>query len=93
LTSNRVVERYWLARNLAHSRNASAYRDLLTLIKDPHPNVVCQAYYALGRQGKRTAIDPIKTQMTRSDHWYTQFYGYRAIRKLGWNQTQSRPIP
>lgn len=93
LTSNRVVERYWLARNLAHSRNAAAYRDLLILIKDPHPNVVCQAFYALGRQGKRTAIDPIKTQIMRSDHWYTQFYGYRAIRKLGWNQTQSRPIP
>lgn len=93
LISHRVVERYWLARNLAHSRNAAAFRDLLTLIKDPHPNVVCQAYYALGQQGKRAAIAPIKIQIARSDHWYTQFYGYRAIRKLGWNQTPSRPIP
>lgn len=93
LHSPRVVERYWLARNLANSRGAGTYRDLLTLIRDPHPNVVCQAYFGLGRRGNRAAIKPIQTQMAQSDHWYTQFYGYRAIRKLGWNQTQSPPAP
>jgi hypothetical protein len=93
LASPWVVERYWLARVLAYSRSRTAYGDLQTLIRDPHPNVVCQAYFALGQIGLRAAIDPIKNQIAHSDHWYTQFYGYQAIRKLGWKQTQSHSTP
>lgn len=89
LRSDRVVERYWLARALAHGRDGSAHNDLLTLIRDPHPNVVCQAYYALGRRGDRAAIAPILSQMVGSDHWYTQWYGYRALKELGWHQNRS----
>jgi hypothetical protein len=89
MVSDEVAVRYWLARALAHSRGPSAFRNLLILIRDPHPNVVCQAYYALGQRGDRKAVEPIKTQMLQSEHWYTQFYGYRAIRKLGWRQTKS----
>lgn len=89
LTSPHVVERYWLARAMAQSRMPSTYNHLMSLLKDPHPNVLCQAYFALGRRGNRAAINPIKEQLAASDHWYSQWYGYRALRNLGWRQKQS----
>jgi hypothetical protein len=93
LTSRRVVERYWLARALAKSRVETTYAPLLTLLNDPHPNVVCQACYALGERGQRRAIQPIKDKLVRSDHWYVQWYGYRALRRLGWYQVPSEQRP
>jgi HEAT repeats len=89
LTSPLVVERYWLARAMAKSRAYETYTRLLPLIHDPHPNVICQAFYALGALGRRTAIDPIKHRLVELDHWYAQWYAYRALRTLGWQQTQS----
>jgi len=93
LESPWVVERYWLARALGSSRHPSTYPDLLRLTQDPHPNVVCQAYYALGQRGQRTAAKAIEEQMVQSDHWYIQWYGYRAMRRLGWRQTRSTSGP
>ncbi len=87
LQSPNVVERYYLARALGFSRGAATFEDLLLLIRDEHPNVVCQAYFALGQRGDRAGVTPIKTQMVRSVHWYTQWYAYRAMRRLGWHQT------
>jgi hypothetical protein len=84
------VERYWLARALAAGRNPVTYTDLLSLVADRHPNVQCQVYYALGKRGNRSAIQTIKAQILASDHWYTQWYGYRAIRRLGWHQGRSK---
>lgn len=84
------VERYWLARALAVGRNPATYADLISLIADNHPNVQCQVYYALGKRGNRSAIQTIQAQMLTSDHWYTQWYGYRAIRRLGWHQGRSK---
>lgn len=88
LESPLVVERYWLARALAVSRTERTYQDLLKLTSDTHPNVVCQAFSALGRRGRAIAIERIKDAMLSSDHWYVQWYAYRAIRKLGWEQKQ-----
>jgi hypothetical protein len=88
LNSPLVVERYYIARALAFSHTPATFADLLTLIHDAQPNVVCQAYYALGHRGNPIAVAAIKTQMARSDHWYTQWYGYRAIRSLGWHQSR-----
>ncbi len=85
-----VVERYWLARAMASSRTISTYTHLTVLLKDPHPNVVCQAYYALGQRKTPSAIKPIQRQLKTSDHWYTQWYGYRAMRRLGWQQKPSK---
>ncbi|MBT8339961.1 MAG: HEAT repeat domain-containing protein [Desulfatitalea sp.] len=84
------AERYYLARALAYAGNAATFEDLLTLIEDPHPNVVCQAYYALGKRGNRAALEPIRQKMQQSDHWYVQWYGYRAMRRLGWHQSLSK---
>jgi hypothetical protein len=87
ISSPRMVERYWLARALAVSRSPQSHQDLLAMMEDPHPNVICQAYYALGRRGDRRAIEPLRKSMLRSDHWYAQWYGYHALRELGWRQT------
>ena len=89
LTSKMPVERYWLARALAVSRSPSTFTDLVSLVEDRHPNVRCQVYYALGKRGYRRAIQTIKAKMFVSDHWYTQWYGYRALRRLGWHQALS----
>lgn len=89
LQSPLVVERYWLARALAVSHAPATYADLLAMTADPNPNVICQAYFALGQRANPAAIERIRNQMLRSDHWYTQWYGYHAIRKLGWRQRPS----
>lgn len=85
-----VVERYWLARALSKSRTPMSYRHLLSLLQDPHPNVVCQALYALGERRQRGAIGPIIQKLKDLDHWYAQWYGYKALRRLGWHQGQSK---
>jgi hypothetical protein len=92
-SSSMVVERYWLARALAVSHDPGTYSDLLGMLDDPHPNVVCQAFYALGERGNPAAVEPIKQKIVRTDHWYEQWYGYRAMRRLGWRQTPSKPTP
>lgn len=89
LTSPLLVERYWLARALAKSRAASTYSDLFALLNDPHPNVICQVFYALGERGRKSAIGPIQRKLMNLNHWYAQWYGYRALRKLGWHQRPS----
>jgi HEAT repeat protein len=84
-----IAERYWLARALGVSRSTATFDDLMRLTADPHPNVVCQAYYALGRRGNRRAIPVIARQLEQSQHWYTQWYGYRSLKALGWRQRPS----
>jgi hypothetical protein len=84
-----IAERYWLARALGVSRSGVTFDDLLHLTADPHPNVVCQAYYALGRRGNRRAIPVIVRQLNQSRHWYAQWYGYRSLKALGWRQKPS----
>ncbi len=89
-SSSMVVERYWLARALASSHTAATYSLLIHLLNDPHPNVVCQAFFALGERGQRRAIEPIRKKLPLTNHWYAQWYGYRALRRLGWYQAPSR---
>lgn len=90
LQGSTVVERYYLARVLALSSDANTYRDLLNMINDPHPNVVCQVFFALGRRGQKAAIPLIINKIKQSAHWYIQWYGYGALRNLGWRQTRSK---
>ena len=89
LASPLIVERYWLARAMAASRSEETFARLLPMIRDPHPNVICQAFYALGEMGRRRAVGPIKQRLVELDHWYAQWYAYGALRKLGWRQTPS----
>jgi len=86
LVSPYIAERYWLARALAVSRRPETYRDLLAFLDDPHPNVVSMAFYGLGKRGDRRGVSEILTRIKTSDHWYNQWYAYKALRALGWKQ-------
>jgi hypothetical protein len=86
LTSPHVPERYWTVRALAVSRGSETFNDLLLLLKDPHPNVVSQTLYSLGKRGSRKAISAIIATINASNSWYVQRYGYNALKSLGWNQ-------
>ncbi|MDY6791691.1 MAG: HEAT repeat domain-containing protein [Thermodesulfobacteriota bacterium] len=86
LKSAYVPEIYWLVKALGVSRKPETYADLLTFVEHPHPNVVCMALYALGRRGDKRAVKMILKMIERSDHWYCQWYAYKALRSLGWKQ-------
>jgi hypothetical protein len=85
-----VPVRYWLARALGESRLPATIDDLLVLLDDPQPNVVCMAFFSLGRRGDRRVIPLLLEKMTESGHWYEQWYGYRALKNLGWTQESIR---
>jgi len=89
LASPHIPERYWLVKALAVSRHPETYPDLLAFLDDPHANVVSMALYALGQRGNRRAIPEILKGIETSDHWYNQWYAYRALRRLGWRQNRS----
>lgn len=90
LESRHIAERYWATRALGACRDTKSDRDLLALLDDTHPNVVCQAFYALGQRGDKNAVPEILKRIKKSDHWYVQWYAYRAVRKLKWKQTALR---
>jgi len=90
LASPHIPERYWLVRALGVSKQPEAYEDLLTFLDDPDPNVVCMAFYALGRRGDKRAVSEIIKRIETSDHWYNQWYAYKALRILGWRQRKSK---
>lgn len=90
LQSPYIPERYWLLRAMSVSRSPETYNHLLAFLDDPHPNVVSMAFYGLGRRGDRRAVNQILKKIARSDHWYSQWYGYKALRDLGWKQSKSQ---
>ena len=90
LASPHIAERYWLVRGLAVSRRPETYRDLLAFLDDPHPNVVSMGFYSLGQRGDWRGVSEILTRIKTSDHWYNQWYGYKALRALGWKQRKSK---
>ena len=77
-------------RGLAVSRRPETYRDLLAFLDDPHPNVVSMGFYSLGQRGDWRGVSEILTRIKTSDHWYNQWYGYKALRALGWKQRKSK---
>jgi len=93
LTSPHIPERHWLVRALGASRRSETYEDLVASLDDPHPNVVCMAFYALGQRGDKRAVKEILKRIETSDDWYNQWYAYKALRTLGWKQTKSKQKP
>ena len=94
LTREQTVERYWLAKSLAGDRSQASYDLILRLLDDPQPNVACMAFYSLGQQSKfrnsnRTKKEILR-RLTSRDHWYVQWYAYKALKRLGWTQTPPR---
>jgi hypothetical protein len=84
-----IAVRYWLARGLAVGGHPDDETHLISLMQDPHPNVVCQALYSIGKRNFRKATARLLATIERSDHWYVQLYAYNALRKLGWKQSAS----
>lgn len=81
-----LTETYRYARALGHSRTAGAEKKLIGLLDDTRLNVVCQALYGLGIRGNRRMIPTIMDRIRNTDEWYIQWYGYRALKRLGWTQ-------
>lgn len=90
LGSPHIPERYWMTRTLGISRRPETYNDLLAFLDDPHLNVVCMAFYALGQRGDSRAVKEILKRIETSTDWYNQWYAYKALRTLGWKQTRSK---
>lgn len=90
MTSAHIVERYWFVRVLGASRKPESYRDLLTFLDDPQPNVAGMAYFALENRKNKRAVTEIIKRIKTIDHWYVQWYAYKALRALGWKQTRSK---
>ena len=84
--SSVTPERYWAARVLGDSRASKSYELILKLLDDPQPNVACMALYSLGKQKNARAVPDILRRMNSSDHWYVQWYAYKALKRLGWTQ-------
>ena len=84
-----IPVRYWLARSLAVGRHPEDKAYLISLMQDPHPNVVCQALYSIGKRKFGNTMAKLLTTIETSDHWYVQLYTYNALRKLGWKQSTS----
>lgn len=84
-----IAERMRLARLLGGGRHNEDLDVLMTMLSDPHPNVICMTLQALGRRGGGHTIPAIKKTLQISDHWYVQWYAYRALKSLGWVQTPS----
>jgi hypothetical protein len=86
LESPNVLERYWYARALSANRSMDSYAQLLKLVDDPHPNVQCQAFYSLGNIGNKGAVEVIIDRIKVSRDWYSQWYAYKSLKRLGWIQ-------
>lgn len=86
LTSPHTLERYRLAKSLGLSENHETYEDLLKFLKDPSPIVVSAALFSLGQRGEKKAILEILRHLKISEHYYVQWYAYKALKTLGWKQ-------
>jgi len=88
IKSGNIAERYWLSRILGNGRDDKTYLDLIRMLDDPSPNVVCMSLRSLGKRGNEQAVPIILNRMKSSDHWYIQWYAYNALKALKWRQHQ-----
>ncbi len=93
LAKGNIPERYWLAKSISGSHTVQSREPLMRLLDDPHFNVVCMAFYAMGVQGRKSDIPIILDRIETSSNWYEQWYAYKALRKLGWRQNISVQNP
>jgi len=84
--SAHVQERYWYARSLANNNSTETHDEMLKLLNDPNPNVVCMALYSLGHSTHKNATSVILSRYESFNHWYIQWYAYKALKRLGWKQ-------
>ena len=90
INSPHVAERYWVAVALGASSDARTIPDLQRMLYDPDINVACMALRSLGIRRPPDALAQVRRSLEATDHWYVQWYAYRAMRSLGWRQTVSK---
>ena len=84
-TSPHIPERYWYVKAVGNSPGGQP-QELINFLDDSSVNVACMAYEGLGKTGDSHLIEPILTRFKEEDHWYIQWYAYRALRRIGWRQ-------
>ncbi len=89
MTSSHIPERFWFVGTLGVSRRPDTHKEILPFLDDPHPNVERMALHALGQRGDKVAIPEIIKRIETSDHWFSQWYAYKALRALGWKQIKN----
>lgn len=89
VSSSHIPVRYWITKAFGISSSQDITPYLFTLLNDSNLNVVYAAFDTFGKRGDRYAIDIILKRIQQSDHWYTQWYAYRALKRLGWHQTKN----
>ena len=62
----------------------------MIMLDDPQINVRCMAFQSLGLRGDPAAVPTIIEGIRSSRDWYVQWYAYRALKHLGWNQNDYR---
>ena len=87
--SDRVPLRYWLVEALAASRQDEAFTEIVEFLDDSSLNVRTRACQVLGQRRDPRAIPELVRRLSRSDEWYFQWYAYKAMKALGWNQDPS----
>jgi hypothetical protein len=90
INSPHVAERYWVAVALGESSDARTIPDLQRMLYDPDINVACMALRSMGLRRPADALGQVRRSLEATDHWYVQWYAYRALRALGWRQTVSK---
>ena len=88
MTSVHIPERFWLVGALGVSRRPETWHEIFPFLDDPHPNVQRMALHALGQRGNTAAIPEIINRIKTSDHYFSQWYAYKALRALGWKQVR-----
>jgi hypothetical protein len=86
LMDGSIPERYWIAKSLSNQDTITNRVALFKLLNDKHFNVVCMALYSMGKLGKKGDIPIVLDIIKTSRNWYVQWYAYKALRNLGWQQ-------
>jgi len=86
LINGSTPERYWIAKSLSIRDTEKNREALIKLLNDKHFNVVCMALYSMGKLGKKGDIPIVLDTIKTSRNWYIQWYAYKALRNLGWQQ-------
>ena len=88
MTSPHIPERFWFVGTLGVSRRPETYKLIFPFLDDPQPNVERMALHTLGQRGDSVAIPELKKRIETSEHWFAQWYAYKALRALGWKQVK-----
>ena len=92
LRSQDVAVRYKVARALRNHPGRQSREGVDQLLVDPNPNVRCMALQTVGRWGDPDDIPLLLETIQLSNHWYVQYYAYRALKRLGWNQSTTGAV-